>query len=237
MALIYGVNPILEQLIAAPGQLEILHLPKGPLRGQLGRIARQARELGVHIVYVDRKTLNRIADGGAHQGVVGRTSDYRYAALDTLLAKLDTRSRVVVLDGVQDPHNLGAIVRTAVCAGAAGIVIPERNAVGMTAAAIKASAGAAMEATVVRVKNLVRVIEILKEHGVWTVAVEANGEKQVGELDPDLSYAFVFGGEGQGVRRLVRESCDMSARIPMHGSIGSLNVSVSVGVTLYKVYQ
>ena len=236
MGLIYGVNPVLEQLITAPGQVEMLHLPKGPLRGQLGRIARQARELGVHIVYVDRKTLNRLADGAAHQGVVGRTSDYQYTALDALLSQIDTQTRIVLLDGVQDPHNLGAIVRTAVCAGAAGIVIPERNSASMTAAAVKASAGAAAEATIVRVKNLVRVLEVLKERDVWTVAVEADGERQIGDLDPQLSYAFVFGGEGQGVRRLVRESCDMSVSIPMRGSIGSLNVSVSVGVTLYSVF-
>jgi 23S rRNA (guanosine2251-2'-O)-methyltransferase len=235
MAIIYGVNPVLELFQADPGTIESIHLPRGPLRGALGRIARQAREAGIQIVYVDRKTLNRLAEGGVHQGVVARSEEYRYASFDALLNEISPASRVIILDGVQDPRNLGAVVRTAVCAGAAGVIIPERNSARMTAVAIKASAGAAGEARVVRVKNISRAIEELKKRDLWIAAVEAGGGKKVMDLDRDLGYAFVFGSEGSGIRPGVKKHCDFSAGIPLFGPIDSLNVSVAVGVTLYSV--
>ena len=236
MSQIFGINPVLEQLMADPGKLELVNLPKGPLRGQLGRIARLARDNKLRIVYVDRKTLNRMADGGTHQGVVAKVSEFKYARLNDIITD-EKGTRIVVLDGVQDPHNLGAIVRTAVCAGVKGIIIPEVNAAGMTATAIKTSAGAASLAKVVRVKNLARTIEELQNKGFWTVALEADGEKAVKELDPDTNYALVFGSEGKGVRKLVRQKCDITAHIPMKNEFNSLNVSVSVGVVLFSLMQ
>jgi 23S rRNA (guanosine2251-2'-O)-methyltransferase len=235
MAIIYGVNPVLEQMLADPGRIDSIHLPKGPLHGQLGRVARQARELNIHLVYVDRKTLNRLAEGGVHQGVVARTSEYAYTSLPDLLKALKPDSRVIMLDGIEDPQNLGAVVRTSVCTGAAGVIIPERHAAGMSAGAIKASAGAANIARVCRVTNLARTLEAFKQHGLWNVAVEAGGERDVRELDHSLGYCLVFGSEGRGIRRLVRGACDMSAQIPMPGAFDSLNVSVAVGVALYAI--
>lgn len=235
MSVIYGVNPILEQMLADPGRLELIHLQRGPLKGQLGRIVRQARELNIRVVFVDRKSLNRLSGGGVHQGAVARISEYEYADLNSILTSLKSPARIVVLDGVQDPHNLGAIVRTGVCAGIDGVVMPDRNAASMTAVAIKASAGAATLARVVKVGNLVRTLEEFKQHNVWTVAVESGGESTIAALDPTLNYAFVFGSEGKGIRRLVRERCDRTARIPMAGDFNSLNVSVAVGVVLFSL--
>lgn len=235
MAVIYGVNPVLEQMLTDPGKLEMIHLQRGPLKGQLGRIARQARELNIRVVFVDRKSLNRLSGGGVHQGTVARISEYEYAELEPMLSSAKSPARIVVLDGVQDPHNLGAIVRTGVCAGIDGVVIPERNAASMTAAAIKASAGAAPLARVVKAVNLVQTIEEFKKRNIWCVAVESGGEADISELDPTLSYAFVFGSEGKGIRRLVHDRCDRSARIPMAGEFNSLNVSVAVGVVLFSL--
>ena len=235
MPRIYGINPILEQLSADAGRIERLHLPKGPIHGQLGRIARIARKAGISVSYVARNALDRLADGGAHQGAVADVMDYAYSELGDLLEAAAKPTRLLLLDGVQDPRNLGSIVRTAVCAGADGIVIPKRNAVGMTGVAVKASAGGAAVAKVARVTNMARLLEQFKERNIWTVAIEASGEQEVASLDPTLDYAFVFGGEGAGVRRLLREKCDISARIPLRGPLDSLNVSVAVGITLFSL--
>jgi 23S rRNA (guanosine2251-2'-O)-methyltransferase len=235
MAIIYGVNPVLEQILSDPGKIENISLMRGPLHGQLGRIARQARELNLRIVFVDRKTLNRLAEGGVHQGVVARIGEYQYAPLEQALNGIVPPARLVILDGVQDPMNLGAIVRTAVCAGAHAVIIPERNSAGMTASAIKASAGAAGMIPVCQVKNVSRLLEDLKKRNIWTVAIEADGEKDIRELDPTLGWALVLGNEGKGVRKLVRENCDFSARIPMRGAFNSLNVSVAAGIALFTL--
>lgn len=237
MSQIFGVNPVMEQLMADPGKLELINLPRGPLSGQLGRIARMAREHGIRIVFVDKKSMTRMADGGTHQGVIARVSEYKYSRLDEILSEEKSGQRIVVLDGVQDPHNLGAIVRTAVCAGVTGIIIPELNAVGMTATAIKTSAGAASLAKVVRVKNMARTLKVLQDSGYWNVALEADGKEDVRTLDPTTNYALIFGSEGKGVRKLVRERCDITAYIPMKGEFNSLNVSVSVGVVLFSLLK
>ena len=235
MSIIYGINPIIEQLCADPAKVEQLYLLKGPLRGQLGRLARLARKAGVSVSFLDKKALNRMADGGANQGAVARVSEFLYCPLEKIISNLGSPGRVVVLDGVQDPQNLGSIVRTSVCAGADGIVIPGRNAAGMTAAAIKASAGGATHASIARVSNLSNALEKLKKANLWCVAVEADGEKDIRTLDPSLGYTLVFGGEGKGIRRLVRERCDLTARIPISGPLGSLNVSVAVGIALFSL--
>jgi len=235
LPVIYGINPLLEQLGADPAKLEHVYLQKGPLHGQLGRVTRLAREAGVAFSFVEKKALNRLADGGAHQGVVAEVGEYEYAQLDAILNSLSKPARLVVLDGVQDPRNLGSIVRTAVCAGADGIIIPKRNAASMTAAAVKASAGGAAVAKVARVTNLARTLGEIGKRDIWCVAVEASGDKAVGELDPDLDYAFVFGGESEGIRRLLREKSDISARIPMRGPLNSLNVGVAVGIVLFTL--
>jgi len=232
--IVYGINPLLEQLAADPSKIVHIYLLKGRLSGQLGRLARQAREEGVAVTFVDRKALNRMAGEAAHQGAVAEVVEYGYAPLDEILSALSKPVRLVLLDGVQDPRNLGSIVRTAVCAGADGIIIPKRNAAGMTAAAIKASAGGAATARIARVVNLSRVLDELRKLDIWSVAIDAKGEREVGSLDPSLDYAFLFGGEGRGISRLLREKCDISACIPMRGPLGSLNVAVAVGVTLFS---
>jgi 23S rRNA (guanosine2251-2'-O)-methyltransferase len=235
VAVIYGVNPVIEQLAAGPEAIHHLYLLRGPMHGQIGRIAKAARENKIVTTFVDKKALNRLAEGGAHQGVVAETSDFRYVTLPEILGALSSPARLLVLDGVQDPHNLGAIVRTAVGAGADGLVIPKRNAASMTAAAVKASAGAAGKARIARVTNLVQALEQIKERGLWCVAVETRGDKDIRELDKTMDYCLVLGGEAQGIRRLLRERCDLTARIPMPGPLDSLNVSVAAGIVLFSI--
>ena len=235
MAVIYGINPILELLATDPEAFHHIYIQLGPVRGRLGRVSRLAREGKIPVSFVDRKALHRLSGGQAHQGVVAETAEYRYSSLPDILGNRSSPSRVLVLDGIQDPRNLGAIVRTAVCAGADGMVIPKRGAAAMTETAVKASAGGAAIARIARVTNLAQALETLKKVGFWCVAVEAGGEKVFGELGRMLDYALVFGGEGKGIRRLLRERCDITARIPIRGPIDSLNVSVAVGVTLYAL--
>jgi 23S rRNA (guanosine2251-2'-O)-methyltransferase len=237
MSIIFGINPVVESLKANPANVEGISMKKGQHTGALGKVSGLARKHNIRIAYVDQATLNKLSENGVHQGVVATVSEFEYAEFDDFLETLDRDSRVVVLDSVQDPRNLGAIVRTAVASGAAGVIIPERNAATMTASAIKTSAGAAAHAKVVRVTNLTRTLEKLMEKGLWAVAVEADAEKTIFDLSIKGGYVLVFGSEGKGVRRLVRETCDEAVQIPMKSEISSLNVSVAVGITLYTVFD
>jgi len=233
MALIYGTNPVLETLNTQPEKIDEIAVLKGPLKGQLGRIARICRDRQIRIVFFDKKTLNRKANTTSHQGVIAYLSDFEYATVKEIISTESKPARIVVLDGVQDPHNLGAIVRTCVCAGVDGIIIPERNAVGVTPAVVKTSAGATRIAKIARVRNIANTIDLLKESGFWTVAIEADGEMPVQKIDTKENLVYVFGNEGKGLRPLVRKKCDLSAHIPMKGNFDSLNVSVSVGIVLF----
>ena len=181
-----------------------------------------------------KKTKKRAAGTRAHQGVVAWVGAARYASLDDVIERMAEHPLVVLLDGVEDPHNLGAIVRTAECVGAAGVVIPERGAVGLTETVAKTSAGAIEHMPVARVTNLVNAIETLKKAGAWVAGLEADGSTVYSAYDYSGPTALVFGGEGKGLRRLVRERCDVLLSIPLYGAVTSLNVSVSVGVVLFE---
>jgi len=233
MALIYGINPVLEMLNTQPEKIDEVAVLKGPLKGQLGRIAKVCRERDIRMVFFDKKTLSRKANSTSHQGVIAYLSDFEYATIQEIVGSAKKPGSIVILDGVQDPHNLGAIVRTCVCAGVDGIIIPERNAVGVTPVVVKTSAGATRMAKICRVRNIANTLDMLKDMGYWSVAIEADGEMTIAQIDTTANLAYVFGNEGKGLRPLVRKKCDMSAHIPMKGDFDSLNVSVSVGVTLF----
>lgn len=237
MAVIYGVNPVLEALRGGNRPVERISIALGVRINRFHELMSAAKEHGIPVLRQPPAALDRAAEGRPHQGVVAWVGAARYASLDDVVARLATRPLVVLLDGVEDPQNLGAILRTAECAGAAGVVVPERGSVGLTETVAKTSAGALEHVPVARVKNLVAAIGELKEAGVWVVAVEAGAEMVYTDFRYDGPTALVFGGEGKGVRRLVRERCDATVSIPLLGALNSLNVSVTVGIVLYEALR
>ena len=231
-----GRNPIREALKAGR-PVEKLLVASGELSGAAREIVALAREAGVVVQQVERSRLDQIYP--AHQGMLAYVAAAPYVDLEDLLdvaAKKGEEPFLVLLDGVTDPHNLGAIVRTAECAGAHGVVIPERRAAGLTPAAAKAAAGALDYLPVARVKNLNRAIETLKERGVWVIGTAMDGEDA---LTCDLTgpVALVIGSEGEGVARLTLEKCDRTVSLPMKGRIESLNASVAAGILMYEVVR
>ena len=196
-----------------------------------------ARKGGAKVRAAPRPKLDRLAATDRHQGVVAVVADFRYADVADLLAAAKASGRpplLVVLDGVEDPHNLGAIIRSALALGAHGVVIPKDRAVGVTPAVAKASAGAVERCPVARVTNVAQAVEALKEEGVWSVALAADGDRPLREIDLKGPIALVLGSEGEGLRPLVRRTCDLAARIPMMGELDSLSVSASASVALYE---
>lgn len=238
MRVLYGVNPVRELLRAGGEGLAELWLSEGSTRGAaFAELERLGRAAGAKVRAAPRQRLDRLAGTDRHQGVVAVVADFRYAEVEDLLAAARASGRpplLVVLDGVEDPHNLGAVIRSAHALGAHGVVIPRDRAVGVTPAAAKASAGAVERCPVARVTNVAKTIEALKEAGVWSVAFAADGDRPLGELDLRGPTALVLGSEGEGLRPLVRRSCDLSGRIPMMGDLDSLSVSAAAAVVLYE---
>ncbi len=226
LEVIYGVRPVIEALRGGRREIsEILDATNNE------DVRWAASERGVKVKKVPRSQVEELARGGVHQGVVARVGAYPYVALDDVLALRGPL--VVVLDGVTDPRNLGAILRVADGAGASGVVIPKDRAAGITPVAVKASAGASEHMLVARETNIRRTIDQMKKGGVWVYAAEAGGTSHT-DLDLAGPVALVFGSEGKGIRRLVREGCDGAVSVPMLGAVGSLNVSVAAAVLLYE---
>jgi 23S rRNA (guanosine2251-2'-O)-methyltransferase len=222
--IIYGIRPVVEALRSRRRRvIEVLDAT--------GNAEIRAAAGGVAVRKVSRDRVDELARGAVHQGVVARVEAYPYSGLEEILAVPEPL--ILVLDGVTDPRNLGAVLRAADGAGASGVVIPKDKAVGVTAAAVKASAGASEHVRVARVTNLKRAVDKMKEANVWVYAAEAGGTDYT-ELDLAGRTALVLGSEGRGVRRLVREACDGSVSIPMLGAVSSLNVSVAAAVLAYE---
>jgi 23S rRNA (guanosine2251-2'-O)-methyltransferase len=233
--IVYGVNPVRE-LLAAGGEVAELWLQEGAVRAA-GELERLGRERGARVQHGARGKLDRLAGTDRHQGVVAVVADFRYHELQEITAAAAAAGEpalIVVLDGVEDPHNLGAIIRSAQALGAHGVVIPRDRAASVTPTAAKASAGAVERCRVARVTNIARTLEELKEEGVWVVALAADGDRSVTEVDLRGPMAIVLGSEGEGVRPLVRKKCDFVAGIPMKGGFESLNVSACAAVVLYE---
>jgi 23S rRNA (guanosine2251-2'-O)-methyltransferase len=238
MRILYGVNPIRELLRAGGEGLAELWLAEGGARGAaFAELERLGRASGAKVRHAPRAKLDRLAGTDHHQGIVAVVADFRYAQLEDLLAAANASGRaplLVVLDGVEDPHTLGAIVRSAHALGAHGVVIPKDRAVGVTPAVAKASAGAIERCPIARVTNVSKALETLKEAGVWSVALAADAPQLLDALDLNGATALVLGSEGEGLRPLVRKTCDLSARIPITGDFDSLSVSASAAVALYE---
>jgi 23S rRNA (guanosine2251-2'-O)-methyltransferase len=230
--LIYGLNPVLEALRS--GQVRRLRVgPRADRR--IEQAIELAREIGVRVERVDADTLSRSARGGAHQDIVAEIAAPQEYAIHDLVSGGGTGAPlIVVLDGIEDPHNVGAILRTAEAAGVHGIVRQARHAASLDGIVAKASAGALAHVRIATVVNIARAIEELKEAGVWTIGLAGEAEDRYDVPDLTLPTALVLGAEGSGLRRLVRERCDRLVAIPMAGSMGSLNVSVAAGVMLFE---
>jgi len=237
MNLICGVNPVLEALAAGTRHFDRLLIVKG-LRGRrLAEAIRRATQLGIPLRFEMRETLDRLAGGVPHQGIIAIVSEKPVLSLEALLAAVHDPALLVVLDGVEDPRNLGAILRTAEAAGADGVLLPERHSAGLSETVARASAGALEHVRVARVGNLAQALEQLKQRGVWVVGYDAAGTERWDAVDLARPVALVLGGEGRGMRRLVREHCDHLVSIPHFGHVGSLNVSVAAGVALYEAVR
>jgi 23S rRNA (guanosine2251-2'-O)-methyltransferase len=243
-AQLYGIAPVLEALRAGQRPIERITIAEGTRHHRLRELMEMARRLGVPVRYAPRIDLTRsVGTGANHQGVVATVAAASYADADALLDALASRvgttdqPLAVVLDGVEDPRNLGAILRTAECAGVHGVFVPERRAAGLTETVAKAAAGALEHIAVARVTNLARLIEQLKERNIWTVGTSGDAPMSYTAWDWTQPSALFLGGEGEGLHRLVRERCDALVSIPLRGQIESLNVSVAAGIVLYEAIR
>lgn len=233
--LIFGVSPVLEALKANARRIEKVIIAEGTREHRLSDIITAARDHGILVERLDRSRLERIVGPDAnHQGVIAFTAAAEYTDADSVLDSLPDNALLVLLDGIEDPRNFGAILRTAECAGAKGVFIPERRAVGLTETVAKSSAGAVEHVKVAKVTNLNRLIDDLKSRGIWVVGTASEAAMSYTDWDWKQPTALVLGAEGSGLHRLVTENCDALVKIPMYGKIDSLNVSVAAGVILFE---
>jgi 23S rRNA (guanosine2251-2'-O)-methyltransferase len=238
MHYIYGINAVTEALKARQRAFEWVGMAKERHDIRLQRLIEDCRRASVPVRFLLRTELDRMAGTAAHQGVVAVTSAKQYSDLDDVVgAKRGQYSLVVVLDGVEDPHNLGAILRTADAAGADGVVIPERRAAAVTGTVTKASAGASEHLPIAKVTNISRSVEELKERNLWTVGLDERSKQTYDALDYNMDCALVLGSEGKGLHDLVKRKCDFLVSIPMLGKVPSLNVSVAAAVVLYEIVR
>lgn len=232
---ICGVHPVFEALSSGKQPIERIHISRDASSGKIRGILDLARQLGVPVRREDRAVVDRLAPGDIHQGVVAIVGELRYRSFDELFKS--EKPLIVVLDGVEDPRNLGAVIRTAEACGACGIVVPERHSAPLSPTVVKASAGASAYLPVARVVNIVNAMNSMKERGLWLVGVDPAAEKSWTAFDYRGPVALVLGGEHRGLRRLVRENCDVLVKLPMVGKIESLNISVAAAVVLYEVMR
>jgi 23S rRNA (guanosine2251-2'-O)-methyltransferase len=238
MNYIYGINAVTEALKARGRAFEWVGMAHERHDIRLQRLIEDCRRASVPVRFLKRTELDQMAGNAAHQGVVAVTSAKQYSDLDDVVAaKRGQYSLVVVLDGVEDPHNLGAILRTADAAGADGAVIPERRAAAVTGVVTKTSAGASEHLPIAKVTNISRTVEELKERNIWTVGLDERGPKTYDALDYNMDCALVLGAEGKGLHDLVKRKCDFLVSIPMLGKVPSLNVSVAAGIVLYEIVR
>ena len=234
-----GRNAVTEAL-SAGRTIDKLFVADGDTDRALARICAMAKQAGAVVVPTDRRKLDYMSATGAHQGVIAMVAAHDYASIDDILKKAQDAGEpplIVICDELSDPHNLGAIIRTAECAGAHGIIIPKRRSVGLTAVVGKASAGALEYMPVARVSNITAAIDTLKKAGVWVYGTAAEGDTTLYKADLKSAAAIVIGNEGEGMSRLVSERCDFKVSIPMKGSISSLNASAAAAIMLYEAVR
>ena len=235
---IIGKNPVMEALRSERDINKIL-IAESSQRGQMQQLIQLAKEANVIVQFVPKKKIDQITDEN-HQGVLAYVAAYQYAEMDDLFVAAEKKREspfFLLLDEIEDPHNLGSIMRTADAVGAHGIIIPKRRAVGLTATVAKASTGAIEHIPVVRVTNMARTVDELKERGIWIAGTDASGKQDYRQFDGTLPIGLVIGSEGKGMGRLVRDKCDFLINLPMAGKVTSLNASVAAALLMYEVYR
>lgn len=235
-SMVIGRNPVTE-LLKSDRPCDKLLVAKGEVKGSIGKIIAMAKEKGVLVKDVSSQKLDLMCGGASHQGVIAFAAACEYASMDDIFKLAEEREEapfIIIADELEDPHNLGAVIRTAECCGAHGIIIPKRRSVGLTSTVFKTSAGAAEYVPVVRVANLASAIDELKERGVWIYAADMDGENWCSQ-DYSGAVGLVVGSEGRGVGRLICEKCDFTVSLPMRGKISSLNASVAASVLMYEI--
>ena len=236
--IIEGRNAIIEAFRAGRS-VDKLFIQEHTKEGSMNTLLREAKKTNTLIKYVPKERLDQISETGHHQGAVAFVAAYNYAEIDDMFALAEERGEspfIIILDEIEDPHNLGAIIRTANLAGEHGVIVPKNRACGLTATVVKASAGAINYTPIAKVTNISQTIESLKERGMWFVCADMDGETMY-DIDLTGSIGLVIGNEGKGVSRLVKEKCDFIASIPMKGDIDSLNASVATGVLAYEIVR
>ncbi len=236
---IVGKNPIIEALKSGR-PINKIWIAEGSQKGQMAKVIQLAKENGVLIQNAPKKKLDQLVDSSNHQGVIASVAAYEYASMDDLFMAAQTKGEdpfFLLLDEIEDPHNLGSILRTADAIGVHGVIIPKRRAVGLTQAVAKASTGAIEHVPVVRVTNIARTMDELKERGLWFVGTDAKGTDDYREATFTMPIGLVIGSEGKGISRLIKEKCDFLIRIPMVGHVTSLNASVAASLLMYEVFR
>lgn len=234
---LFGIHPVLEALRSGRRDITRVVIAAGRRDARVEVIVAAARRAGIAVLRRPGPSLDRMAPGRVHQGVVALMAGAAYADPDEVVARAGRPALLLVLDGVDDPRNLGAVVRSAAAAGADGLFLPARGAAGLTGAAVKASAGAVERLPVARVQNVVQFLNSLKERGIWVVGVDPAGPVPWTDCDLTQPLALVLGGEGRGLRRLARETCDTVLSLPLRRGVESLNLSVAAGIVLYEAVR
>lgn len=237
--IIYGRNPVIEAL-SNSGRVDKIYLQERLNHPSIGKIRNLAKENGVHYTFVSKRSLDNMCGGENHQGVVAAAAAHEYVAVEDILNRASERGEkpfVVICEGLTDPHNLGSIIRTANAAGAHGVIIPKNRSAALNSTVAKVSAGAVEYTYVAKVANIAQTLEKLKKQGLWIVGTDLGGTQTHYECDLNGALGIVIGSEGDGMSRLVRESCDFLVKIPMLGETQSLNASVAAGVLLYEAVR
>ena len=237
--IVEGRNAVIEALRAGRA-IDKIFIARGDVDKTLGHIASKARDKGIVVVESDRKKLDFMSQTHAHQGVIALCAVREYCTVEDIFAVAGERGEkpfIIVCDEISDPHNLGAIIRSAECAGAHGVIIPKRRSAGLTAIVDKASAGAAEHMAIARVPNIPAAIKELKDRGLWVYGTAADGQSDLWHTDFTGNVALVIGSEGDGMGRLVRESCDFIVSLPMKGQVSSLNASAAAAIVMYEVLR
>ena len=237
--IVFGINPVREALRSSPDEVERVFYCDQP-KGEAQKLVNEARKHHIKTCREDRKYIDKLTDESKHQGVAALISDFSYSELHDILdicRDSDEAAFILVLDGIQDPHNLGAIARSAEAAGVHGIIIPKDRAVGVTSTVEKVACGATQHLKIARVVNIARTLEEIKKAGIWVAGLDGEGETSIYNADFKVDTALVVGSEGKGIRQLVRKKCDFLINIPMRGKINSLNASVSAGIAMYELQR
>jgi 23S rRNA (guanosine2251-2'-O)-methyltransferase len=237
MSILYGINAVAEAIKASPERIERICVERGQKNPRIQEIVASAREKHVRLSFEDRSWMDRKAEGARHQGVLCFAAEMPTLDSEDIVEQAKSPGLLVVLDGIEDPHNLGAILRSAEAAGADGVILPQHRSAALSATVVKSSAGAASHLKVARTTNLAHFIESVKKKGFWVAGLDADSEKSIWDLDLTVPTVLVLGSEGSGLHRLVREKCDYVVSLPIRGVVSSYNVSVAAGIALYEVIR